>query len=154
MSFELDPEVAATLAAIAERTGPLPSPPPVGDIESRRSTLNAMLAWANNTAQPIADEVETTDHEVTVADGTTILARAQPVLAQIQPSQPRKLLRVGVRNVREVAAQQDLARQPQLPRHRQGRRRERRQMVEEVGKDHRGIQIDPRVSTASRKNAS
>ena len=75
MSFELDPEVAAALAAIAEQSGPLPSPPPVGDIESRRSTLDAVLAWANNTAQPIADEVETTDHEVTLADGTTILAR-------------------------------------------------------------------------------
>jgi acetyl esterase/lipase len=75
LSFELDPEVAATLKAMAEQIGPLPPPPPVGDIESRRSTLNAMLAWANNTAQPIADEVEITDHELTVADGTTILAR-------------------------------------------------------------------------------
>jgi hypothetical protein len=34
-----------------------------------------MLNWANNTAQPIADEVETADHEVTVADGTALLAR-------------------------------------------------------------------------------
>ena len=34
-----------------------------------------MLGWANNTAQPIADQVETTDHQLTVADGTTILAR-------------------------------------------------------------------------------
>jgi hypothetical protein len=75
LSFELDPEVAATLAAIAEQSGPLPPPPPVGDVESRRSALNAMLAWANNTAQPIADEVETTDHQLAVADGTTILAR-------------------------------------------------------------------------------
>jgi acetyl esterase/lipase len=75
LSFVLDPEVAETLKAIAEQSGPLPPPPPVGDIESRRSALNAMLAWANNTAQPIADEVETTDHELTVADGTTILAR-------------------------------------------------------------------------------
>ena len=75
MSFELDPEVAATLAAIAEQSGPMPPPPPVGDIESRRSALNAMLAWANNTAQPIAAQVETTDHDITVADGVTILAR-------------------------------------------------------------------------------
>jgi acetyl esterase/lipase len=75
LSFELDPEVAATLETIAEQNGPLPPPPPVGDIESRRSALNAMLAWANNTAQPVADEVETTDHQLAVADGTTILAR-------------------------------------------------------------------------------
>lgn len=34
-----------------------------------------MLNWANNTAQPIADEVETVDYEVTVADGTALLAR-------------------------------------------------------------------------------
>ena len=75
MSFELDPEVAATLEAMAEQSGPLPPPPPVGDIEGRRSALNAMLAWANNVAQPIADEVETTEYQLTVADGTTNLAR-------------------------------------------------------------------------------
>jgi acetyl esterase/lipase len=34
-----------------------------------------MLAWANNTAQPIASDVETTDYELTVAAGSTILAR-------------------------------------------------------------------------------
>jgi hypothetical protein len=55
---------------MAEQSGPLPPPPPVGNIESRRSALNAMLTWANNTFQPIADEVETTDHQLTVADGT------------------------------------------------------------------------------------
>jgi hypothetical protein len=53
----------------------MPPPPPIGDITSRRSTLNAMLKWANKTAQPIADEDETLDYEVTVADGTAILAR-------------------------------------------------------------------------------
>jgi hypothetical protein len=62
--LELDPEVAATLKSIADQSGPLP---PVGDIESRRSALNAMLAWANNTAQPIAEVVETTDHQLIVA---------------------------------------------------------------------------------------
>jgi acetyl esterase/lipase len=75
VSFELDPEVATTLAAMAEQNGSLPPPPPIGEIEGRRSTLNAMLAWANNTAQPFANEVETTDYELTVADGSTILAR-------------------------------------------------------------------------------
>jgi hypothetical protein len=62
LSFELDPHAAATLKAMAEQNGPLPPPPPVGNIESRRSALNAKLTWANNTSQPIADEVETTDH--------------------------------------------------------------------------------------------
>jgi hypothetical protein len=30
-----------------------------------------MLAWANNEAQPIADQVTIVDHGVTVADGRT-----------------------------------------------------------------------------------
>jgi acetyl esterase/lipase len=75
MSFNLDPQVAATLQAMAEQSGPLPTPPPVGDIESRRVALNAMLASANNVAQPMADTVEMIDHKVTAADGTTLLAR-------------------------------------------------------------------------------
>jgi acetyl esterase/lipase len=75
MTFALDPEVAATLAAIADQSGPMPTPPPVDDVESRRAGLNLMLNQANNTAQPIAAEVRTVDHEVSVADGTTILAR-------------------------------------------------------------------------------
>jgi acetyl esterase/lipase len=71
MSFTLDPEVAATLAA----AGPPPATLPVGDVAGRRDVLNAVLDWANNTSQPIAHEVRTTDYEVTVADGATILAR-------------------------------------------------------------------------------
>ena len=50
MSFKLAPGVAATLAAIAEPNGPLPPLPPLGDIESRRSALNAMLAWGQHSA--------------------------------------------------------------------------------------------------------
>jgi acetyl esterase/lipase len=75
MSFTVDPDVAATLQVMAEQSGPLPATPPVGDVESRRGALNAMLAWANNKAQPIADKVEIVDHEVTAADGTPLLAR-------------------------------------------------------------------------------
>jgi acetyl esterase/lipase len=67
--------VAAALGALAVQTGPLPPPPPVGDVDSRRAALDAMLDHANNKAQPIAEEVETTDHEVLVADGTAIRAR-------------------------------------------------------------------------------
>jgi acetyl esterase/lipase len=75
MSFTLDPEVAAALAAMAEQSGPVPAPPPIGDVASRRVGLNAMLAWANNEAQPIATAVELTDHQVTATDGTALLAR-------------------------------------------------------------------------------
>jgi acetyl esterase/lipase len=75
VSFSLDPEVAATLQAMAEQNGPLPAPPPIGDVDTRRGGLNAMLAWANNEAQPIAEEVEIVDHEVTAADGRKLLAR-------------------------------------------------------------------------------
>lgn len=75
MSFTPDPEVAATLAALAEQSGPESPPPPVGDVETRRTALNAMLDWANNIAQPVADAVEVTDHEVPVADRTAIRVR-------------------------------------------------------------------------------
>ncbi|MCU4185633.1 alpha/beta hydrolase [Acidiferrimicrobium sp. IK] len=75
MSFTVDPEVAATIQAIAEANGPLPPPPPVGDVEARRGALNAMLEWANNEAQPIATEVDIVDHEITAADGTALFGR-------------------------------------------------------------------------------
>jgi acetyl esterase/lipase len=75
LSFSLDPDVATTLAAVAEQSGPLPPPPPIGEIDSRRIALNAMLTWANNTAQPVADEVEVTDYQVSVSGRSTILAR-------------------------------------------------------------------------------
>jgi acetyl esterase/lipase len=75
MTFAFDPEVAAVLEALADSTGPAAAPPPVGDVESRRSALNAMLEQANNVAQPIAGEVEIIDHEVAAADGTGIRAR-------------------------------------------------------------------------------
>jgi acetyl esterase/lipase len=75
MTFTLDSEVADTLAAIATQNGPLPAPPPVGDIAGRRAALNAMLEHANNVAQPVAAEVEISDHEVSTADDTPIRAR-------------------------------------------------------------------------------
>jgi acetyl esterase/lipase len=75
MTFALDPEVADTLEALAAQSGPLPAPPPVGDVNSRRAALNVMLEQANNVAQPVAGEVESSDHEVTAADGTLIRAR-------------------------------------------------------------------------------
>ena len=44
-------------------------------MQTRRVTLDAMLEYFNNQAQPLADDVKITDHEVTTADGATLLAR-------------------------------------------------------------------------------
>jgi acetyl esterase/lipase len=74
LTFTLDVEVAAVLEAALEKNGP-PSAPPIGDVQTRRVTLDAMLEYFNNQAQPPADDVEITDHEVTAADGAPLLAR-------------------------------------------------------------------------------
>ena len=74
MTFTMDAEVAAVLEAALEKNGPPPMPP-VGDVQTRRVTLDAMLGYFNNQAQPIADDVTITDHEITTADGATLLAR-------------------------------------------------------------------------------
>lgn len=75
MTFQIDPEVAAVLAALAADSGPMPAPPPVGDVAARRVALNAMLEHANNLDQPVAAEVEITEREVVAADGTVLRAR-------------------------------------------------------------------------------
>ena len=67
MSFELDPEVAAALATIAEQSGPLP--PPVGDIESRRSSLNA-------TAAPLSLEAKRYQRSRIVVSSATVISRS------------------------------------------------------------------------------
>ena len=74
MTFTLDAEVAAVLQAALEKNGPPPTPP-AGDVQTRRVTLDAMLEYFNNQAQPLADDVKITDQEVTTADGATLLAR-------------------------------------------------------------------------------
>jgi acetyl esterase/lipase len=74
MTFEIDPQVGAALAAMSNGEA-LPPPPPAGDVQARRLMLNAMLEHANNVSQPPAPEVETTDHHVTTTDGATVLAR-------------------------------------------------------------------------------
>ena len=51
MTFTLDPQVAAVLAAAVEQNGPPPAPP-VGDVAGRRVALDAMLEYFNNQAQP------------------------------------------------------------------------------------------------------
>ena len=72
MTLPIDPEVGAVIAALATENGPMPPPPPVGDVERRRVALNAMLEQANNPAQPIAGEVEITERELVAADDTAL----------------------------------------------------------------------------------
>jgi acetyl esterase/lipase len=74
LTFTMDAEVATVLQAALEKNGPPPRPP-VGDVQTLRVTLDAMLEYFNNQAQPPADDVKITDHEVTTADGATLLAR-------------------------------------------------------------------------------
>lgn len=74
MTFTLDTEVARVLQAALEKNGPPPAPP-AGDVQTRRVTLDAMLEYFNNQAQPPADDVEIFDREVTTADGATLPAR-------------------------------------------------------------------------------
>jgi acetyl esterase/lipase len=73
MTFTLDAQVAAVLAAAFERSGPPPAPP-VGDVASRRVALDAMLGYFNNEAQP-AGKVDISDHRVVAPDGAALLAR-------------------------------------------------------------------------------
>jgi hypothetical protein len=67
--LSLDPEVAVVL----EQAGPMPAPPPVGDVEARRAALNGMLEHFNNVAQPIAGDVDTVDFDIPAADGAALL---------------------------------------------------------------------------------
>jgi acetyl esterase/lipase len=74
MSFVLNPDVAAVLAAVMESNGAPPTPP-VGDVASRRPALDAMLDHFNNQLQPPSADVEISDHTVPAADGALLLAR-------------------------------------------------------------------------------
>ncbi len=74
MTFTLDAQVAAVLAAAFEQNGPPPAPP-AGDVATRRVALDAMLEYFNNQAQPVAGEIDISDHQVVTPDGATLLAR-------------------------------------------------------------------------------
>jgi len=74
MTFTLDAQVAAVLAAAFEQNGPPPAPP-TGDVAGRRLALDAMLRYFNNEAQPVAGEIDVSDHRVVTPDGATLLAR-------------------------------------------------------------------------------
>jgi hypothetical protein len=74
MTFTLDAQVAAVLAAAIERSGP-PPVLPAGDVASRRVALDAMLGYFNNEAQPAAGKAGIADHRVLAPGGAALLAR-------------------------------------------------------------------------------
>jgi acetyl esterase/lipase len=74
MTFALNAQVAAVLAAASEHNGP-PAAPPVGDVAGRRVALDAMLRYFNNEVQPVAGKIDISDHSVVAPDGATLLAR-------------------------------------------------------------------------------
>ena len=74
MTFALDAQVAAVLAAAFARSGP-PPVLPAGDVASRRVALDAMLGYFNNEAQPADDRVDISDYRVVTPDGAALLAR-------------------------------------------------------------------------------
>ncbi len=74
MTFTLNAEVAAVLAAATEQNGPPPALP-AGDVAGRRAALDPMLEYFNNQAQPAASKVDISDHSVIAPDGARLLAR-------------------------------------------------------------------------------
>ena len=73
MTLQLDPRIAAALAPILEHAGEI-TPPPAGDVDTRRVALNGMLAAINNLEAAPAD-VTTTDYHLTTPDGADLLLR-------------------------------------------------------------------------------
>jgi acetyl esterase/lipase len=73
MAFTLDPEVAEALAPFGAETAGT-TPPPVGDVATRRVTLEGIFHYGD-TAQQFPDDVTITDHELATADGATIRLR-------------------------------------------------------------------------------
>ncbi len=73
MPFELDPEVAKALEPMIAAMGEM-TPPPVGDIASRRTVNEAIMAQTG-AAQPVPDDVTITDYHTTARDGARLLLR-------------------------------------------------------------------------------
>jgi acetyl esterase/lipase len=73
MTFALDPEFATALAPNAEAMAES-TPPPVGDVKTRRATFEAIIASAN-AAQPTELDVTTTDFRAVSSDGATVPLR-------------------------------------------------------------------------------
>ena len=73
MTLAFDPEFAAALAPMAEAMAET-TPPPVGDVHTRRATLEAIIASAG-AAQPTPPDVTTTDFRAASSDGATVPLR-------------------------------------------------------------------------------
>jgi acetyl esterase/lipase len=73
MSFTLDPAVAKALEPMASAMADA-IPPPVGDVDSRRPVLEAIMAETAE-AQPLPTDLKRTDFHATVADGADVLLR-------------------------------------------------------------------------------
>ena len=71
MALTYDPEIAAALAPLA---GSGFNPPAVGDIEGRRAMWEPIIGAAS-TAQPIPDDVTTSEQHATADDGAQIKMR-------------------------------------------------------------------------------
>ena len=73
MSLHLDPEVAEALEPMEARAADQ-TPPPVGDVLTRRTSQEELVKHAED-AVPMAGDVVITDYQVTTPDGPQILAR-------------------------------------------------------------------------------
>jgi acetyl esterase/lipase len=73
LAFTLDPEVATALAPMVAAMADV-TPPPVGDVESRRPVLEAIMA-ETAAAQPMPTDVTATDFHATAVDGGDVLLR-------------------------------------------------------------------------------
>jgi acetyl esterase/lipase len=73
LAFTLDPEVAAALAPMVAAMADV-TPPPAGDVESRRPVLEAIMA-ETAAAQPMPTDVKATDFYATAVDGGDVLLR-------------------------------------------------------------------------------
>ena len=73
MAFRMDPEVFSALVALAGPDGP-PPPPPAGDVASRRTAVEALIAGSMS-AIPPCPPVEIRDFETAADDGTPLLLR-------------------------------------------------------------------------------
>jgi acetyl esterase/lipase len=71
MTLTIDPEIAAALAPMAQSGF---TPPAVGDIAGRRAMWEPIIGAAS-TAQPIPDDVTTSEHYATAGDGAQIKLR-------------------------------------------------------------------------------
>jgi acetyl esterase/lipase len=73
LALTLDTEVAAALAPMVAAMADV-TPPPVGDVASRRPVLEAIMA-ETAAAQPMPTDVKTTDFHTTAVDGADVLLR-------------------------------------------------------------------------------